>query len=207
MVSARLAAFSLALLSFARAQQAQPSELAQQYSLTTSTDFPFPTATAANSDAQSLLLSDWSLAQGRIQDGESNLAFVADPFPSSVIPTSTSSTYGGPVLQVTYEQGSYSHDTGGVQLYNLWNTSDGSTFQSMMISYEVAFDQGFNWVKGGKLPGLRGGDPTGCSGGNEATGRDCFSARLMWRRNGEGEGLCFLLGSITRVLLRGGLLG
>ena len=27
----------------------------------------------------------------------------------------------------------------------------------MMVSYEVAFDAVFDWVKGGKLPGLRGG--------------------------------------------------
>jgi hypothetical protein len=73
-------------------------------------------------------------------------------------------------------------------MYALWNSS-GSTFQSMMISYEVAFDSGFDWVKGGKLPGLRGGpDPNNCSGGNQANGTNCFSSRLMWRTDGAGEG-------------------
>jgi hypothetical protein len=58
----------------------------------------------------------------------------------------------------------------------------------MLLSYELAFDEGFDWVKGGKLPGLRGGpNPDGCSGGNEPNGTDCFSTRLMWRTNGAGE--------------------
>jgi hypothetical protein len=58
----------------------------------------------------------------------------------------------------------------------------------MMVSYELAFDSDFDWVKGGKLPGLRGGlNSTGCSGGNQADGLSCFSTRLMWRKDGSGE--------------------
>jgi len=48
----------------------------------------------------------------------------------------------------------------------------------------VFFPAGFDFVKGGKLPGLYGGRP-GCSGGDPAL--DCFSTRLMWRTNGAGE--------------------
>jgi hypothetical protein len=60
----------------------------------------------------------------------------------------------------------------------------------MLLSYEIAFEAGFDWVKGGKLPGLRGGlNSTGCSGGNQANGQDCFSFRVMWRENGSGEGI------------------
>ncbi|KAJ2932123.1 hypothetical protein H1R20_g4960, partial [Candolleomyces eurysporus] len=56
-----------------------------------------------------------------------------------------------------------------------------------MLTYELTFEDGFDWVKGGKLPGLRGGlNSTGCSVGNQPTG-DCFSARLMWRKNANGE--------------------
>ena len=174
----------LFLFGSAKASTVSPDQLASQYQLTTSTSFPFPSATAATSDTQNLLVSSWSLSKGRIQNQPGDLEFVEVPFPA----TQNSST--DVALQVTYPAGSFSHDTGGAQFENLWNTSDGSIFQSMMISYEVAFDQDFDWVKGGKLPGLRGGpNITGCSGGNEPNGTDCFSTRLMWRPNGAGEGM------------------
>ncbi|HSI63143.1 MAG TPA: hypothetical protein VLE43_08485, partial [Candidatus Saccharimonadia bacterium] len=50
----------------------------------------------------------------------------------------------------------------------------------------VRFSKDFDWVKGGKLPGLCGG-PDNVSGGRPATGTNGFSARLMWRRDGRGE--------------------
>lgn len=93
------------------------------------------------------------------------------------------------VLRITYPSQSYSGETGGAQWYTRWKAADGSTFQSALLSYELAFDSNFNWVKGGKLPGLRGGpDSYGCSGGRQPDGNDCFSARLMWRAGGLGEG-------------------
>jgi len=184
----------LALLSFSlAATQTGPEALASQYALTTSTSMPYPSATMSTTDTQALLVSQWSLGKGRIQDGPDNLAFVNDPFPTkppNVTPGTTSST--GPVLRVTYSEGSFSHDTGGAQLYTLWNTTDGSSFDTMMVTYELAFDAGFDWVKGGKLPGIRGGlNSTGCSGGNQADGQDCFSSRLMWRAGGAAEGALF----------------
>ena len=171
--------------------QVAPDAVASQYSLQTSTSLPFPTATQSSSDTQNLIVSQWSLNKARIQDGPQNLDFVADPYPDKP-PTGASgvSSPSGPVLRVTYPEGSFSHDTGGAQFYSLWNTTDGSKFNSMMVSYEVAFDSGFDWVKGGKLPGLRGGlNSTGCSGGNKADGLDCFSSRIMWRKSGAGEGM------------------
>ncbi|GAA5974052.1 hypothetical protein JCM8115_002069, partial [Rhodotorula mucilaginosa] len=60
--------------------------------------------------------------------------------------------------------------------------------QTAVLSYEVAFDANFDWVKGGKLPGLYGASPNAtsiCTGGNHQP--DCFSARLMWRNRGIGE--------------------
>lgn len=51
------------------------------------------------------------------------------------------------------------------------------------LRYQVRFGTGFDWVKGGKLPGLLGGDaPTG--GGLTTAG---FTTRMMWRENGQGE--------------------
>jgi len=162
------------------------ASLASQYSLSTSTSLPFPTATLSNSDAQSFITSNWALSKGRIQNGAPDIDFVNDPFSTKPAPDGTNSS--GPVLRVVYPQGSYqSNDQGGAQFYVMWN-STGSAFQSMMLSYELTFDQDFPWVKGGKLPGLRGGpDPVNCSGGNQANGTNCFSTRLMWRPSGNGE--------------------
>ena len=50
----------------------------------------------------------------------------------------------------------------------------------------MTFSKDFEWVKGGKLPGLCGG-PESVTGGNPANGKNGFSARLMWRADGRGE--------------------
>ncbi|KAJ7783193.1 polysaccharide lyase family 14 protein [Mycena metata] len=162
-----------------------PASLAAQFSLTTSTTLPFPTATQNSGDAQDQLKSNWGLSKGRVQNGGSDLAFIVDPFPNSPAPGTTAST--GPVLEVTYPAGSFSNNTGGAQFYNLWNTTQSGGFESMVLSYEVAFDADYDWVKGGKLPGLRGGTPNGCSGGDKSDGFECFTARVMWRPSGAGE--------------------
>jgi len=181
---------SLAHYGLTAAQLVSATALASQFSLTTSTSMPFPTATLSNVDTQSFITSGWSLSKGRIQNGATELQFVSDPFPSSPVPGTAAPS--GPVLEVTYPQGSL-HDDGGAQLYSLWNTTDGSQFNSMLITYEVAFDADFPFVKGGKLPGLRGGpDPDGCSGGNASTGSNCFSSRVMWRTDGMGEVYAYL---------------
>lgn len=54
------------------------------------------------------------------------------------------------------------------------------------LRYTVTFSHDFDWVKGGKLPGLCGGRES-VTGGNPATGTNGFSARLMWRSDGRGE--------------------
>ncbi|KAJ6499286.1 polysaccharide lyase family 14 protein [Mycena sanguinolenta] len=182
---------ALSAASVAVADSLTPASLAAQFTLTTSTTLPFPTATASSDDTQSLLSSQWGLAKGRLQNGGSDLAFVDDPFPNKPAPGTTNTS--GPVLQVTYPAGSFSGNTGGAQFINLWNNTGSSAFQSMLVSYEVAFDEDFDWVMGGKLPGLRGGtSQIGCSGGNESTGLDCFSTRIMWRSNGAGEAYAYI---------------
>ena len=54
------------------------------------------------------------------------------------------------------------------------------------LAYTVTFSDGFDWAKGGKLPGLCGG-PENVSGGRRADGRNGFSVRPMWRKDGRGE--------------------
>ncbi|SFH21135.1 polysaccharide lyase [Modicisalibacter xianhensis] len=53
------------------------------------------------------------------------------------------------------------------------------------LQYKVRFEPGFDFVKGGKLPGLYGGNAP--SGGDEVNGEKGFSMRFMWREDGKGE--------------------
>lgn len=64
---------------------------------------------------------------------------------------------------------------------------------SATLRYRVRFPVGFNFVRGGKLPGLYGG--LGNSGGRIPRGDDGFSLRLMWREQGIGEVYAYLPGS------------
>ncbi|MCX7819878.1 MAG: hypothetical protein N2652_11845 [Kiritimatiellae bacterium] len=54
------------------------------------------------------------------------------------------------------------------------------------LEYRLFFEPRFQFVKGGKLPGLCGG-PRNVTGGRECTGYEGWSVRLMWRREGRGE--------------------
>lgn len=52
------------------------------------------------------------------------------------------------------------------------------------LRYQVYFPEDFIFGRGGKLPGLFGGEPpSGCEEGSELKG---FSTRYMWREKGEG---------------------
>ncbi|KJA21033.1 polysaccharide lyase family 14 protein [Hypholoma sublateritium FD-334 SS-4] len=89
------------------------------------------------------------------------------------------------VLQILYPAGTIDpaqSPVGGADFYAAPLDIDGAT--SVTLSYSVFVPADFDWVRGGKMPGLYGGH-TGCSGGNSAI--DCFSTRLMWRAGGAGE--------------------
>ncbi len=61
---------------------------------------------------------------------------------------------------------------------------------ALRLSYYVRFSDDFDFVKGGKLPGLFGGDSQ--SGGDDPDGTNGFSTRFMWRKNGAGELYAYL---------------
>lgn len=99
------------------------------------------------------------------------------------------------ILRVYYPAGSASPTVsrkqeapvGGAQFY----ASLGMTPQTALrLSYYVRFSKEFDFVKGGKLPGLFGG--RGNNGGDTPDGSDGFSTRFMWRRNGAGEVYAYL---------------
>ncbi|KAF5313851.1 hypothetical protein D9619_013050 [Psilocybe cf. subviscida] len=100
---------------------------------------------------------------------------------------------GRPSLRSHYPKGSYKPSAtpqGGISFYAPGPSNvDLSTAKEAEFGYSVYFPSDFDWVKGGKLPGFYGGDSDdvaiSCSGGRHDAA--CFSARLMWRANGEGE--------------------
>ncbi|KAJ7178104.1 hypothetical protein C8R46DRAFT_888895 [Mycena filopes] len=96
-------------------------------------------------------------------------------------------------MEAHFPPGSYipsKEPHGGFSSYDLgpdpkaWDTAKEAYF-----GYNVLFPTDFEFNKGGKLPGIYGGDnastAVSCSGGR----RDptCFSVRLMWRTDGAGE--------------------
>jgi hypothetical protein len=87
------------------------------------------------------------------------------------------------VLRVKYPQGCVGPNDSpigcGIQVkWNLPETSD-----TMWVSYRIKFEEGFEFIKGGKLPGLCGGK---CyTGGITPAQGDGWSARIMWRTGGK----------------------
>lgn len=100
----------------------------------------------------------------------------------------------GHAMEVTYPAGSYG--AGGASAF-LSDVQFGmglpKTFEELYVAYDIRFAVGFDFVKGGKLPGLCGADVneaprTGCNtGGGYPTGYDGWSARGMWREDGRLE--------------------
>ncbi|KZT04825.1 polysaccharide lyase family 14 protein [Laetiporus sulphureus 93-53] len=67
----------------------------------------------------------------------------------------------------------------------------------VMMGYEVMFEKGWEWGRGGKLPGIYGGPGDaayGCTGGRKSDLErcTCFDLRLMWRADGIGELYAYL---------------
>lgn len=84
-------------------------------------------------------------------------------------------------LRVDFTPGEIGPEKGGCG----WRFPIGK-HEAAQLTYTVRFSKDFDWVKGGKLPGLCGG-PANVSGGRPADGTNGFSSRLMWRREGRGE--------------------
>jgi hypothetical protein len=102
-------------------------------------------------------------------------------------------------IRVRYPAGSASQTvmrdddapSGGAQAYLAYARGPAD---AMMLRYYVRFPTGFDFVKGGKLPGLYGGTVT--SGQNIPDGTDGFSTRFMWRAGGAAEVYAYLPSSI-----------
>ena len=130
--------------------------------------------------------------------GSKNMKIITGiPASASATPLAAAAAYGdssagemrwdnaSSVLQILYPAGTIDpaqSPVGGADFYA--QPLDITNAESVTLSYSVFVPADFDWVRGGKMPGLYGGH-TGCSGGNAAL--DCFSTRLMWRAGGAGE--------------------
>lgn len=81
---------------------------------------------------------------------------------------------------------------GGAQLYLAWR---GGPVDDAYLRYYVRFPEGFDFVKGGKMPGLYGGRVN--DGRKIPDGTNGFSTRYMWRTGGAGEVYAYLPTSIA----------
>ncbi len=92
----------------------------------------------------------------------------------------TTGGHTGNALQITYPRRSLGPDEGGAQLkINLPEREE------VYSEYKVKFPTGFDFVKGGKLPGLASGAAN--SGHSKPNGTDGWSARYMWEGDGSAS--------------------
>ena len=104
------------------------------------------------------------------------------------------------VIRVNYPKGSY--DPGSMNRLglprggaNFLLAFPDSGYRCVMLQYRVRFPAGFDFVKGGKLPGLYGGGAN--SGGRIPNGRDGFSIRFLWKEGGVGAVYAYLPNSVS----------
>ena len=106
----------------------------------------------------------------------------------------------GKALEVLYPAHQYGSNGAVAFLNDLsFGTGIERNFEELYVSYDIKFSEDFDFVRGGKLPGLCGYNVTqdpgdGCNtGGGFPTGYDGWSARGMWREDGNLENYIYCL--------------
>jgi hypothetical protein len=87
------------------------------------------------------------------------------------------------VIETCYPVGSSAPSSGAPGGAQVHLATTASPAKVATLSYDLKFPIGFEWVKGGKLPGLCGGQ---CWTGAD-NGAGGYAARLMWRADGAAE--------------------
>jgi hypothetical protein len=64
-----------------------------------------------------------------------------------------------------------------------WKPALGGKFKKLYYAYRIKFPKGFDFVKGGKLPGVSGG--TANTNGHVPNGADGWTVRMMWNNKGK----------------------
>lgn len=139
--------------------------------------------TAAEGDV--LLQQDFSdAALGEFTDAEMRAAFPFAPWTQGFNEgraTIVADGRKGPGLEMLFPEGAVGPGQGGGQAPMRFG--DGVVRDELIFSYNALFRDGFDFQRGGKLPGLASGWQA--SGGTTADGTNGFTARMMWRTDGK----------------------
>ena len=107
----------------------------------------------------------------------------------------------GQVMQVTFPAGAYGSNGASAFLSDVqFGMELPKTYDELYLSYDIKFADNFDFVLGGKLPGLCGANSEsalteGCNtGGGKPNGFDGWSARSMWRVDGALENYTYHAG-------------
>ncbi|KAJ4490313.1 polysaccharide lyase family 14 protein [Lentinula aciculospora] len=167
--------------------------------------YGFTTNTSISSTSLAIVdLADKALGVPKISSRTSH-PLVSPPNPSSL--SALDSNYDclpSPTLawEAFYPKGSINPSAeipGGFGFYldgpktfsdGLHDYPNGAGANEIVMSYRMMLESNWEWVKGGKLPGVFGGVGDlayGCSGGRKNNRESCFDVRLMWRSKGAGE--------------------
>lgn len=99
------------------------------------------------------------------------------------------------VLEVRIPKGSIDHKSTTAPMGGMgfrWRPGMPAGTTAACLAYDLWLPDDFPFNKGGKLPGLFGGD--GPAGGKDVDGVSGFSARYMWRAHGQGEVYAYIPG-------------
>lgn len=109
--------------------------------------------------------------------------------------------HSGSALSVKLPANEYGSNGASAFLSELkYDVDSNSDYEELYLSYDVKFSENFEFVRGGKLPGLCGynitkGPGQGCNtGGGYPDGNDGWSARGMWRIDGALENYVYHAG-------------
>lgn len=120
------------------------------------------------------LAADWNGVTSNDGVDEGRVSIVSD-----------ADTNGGQSLVVKYLAG-HPNGVDNNESKSQWRMPLGAVYDEVYLSYKIRFDDNFDFVRGGKLPGLCGGACN--SGGSTPDGTDGWSGRMMWRTDGSGQG-------------------
>jgi len=88
--------------------------------------------------------------------------------------------YSGKSLKLRYPKGISSCK--GKKRCIFWPVNLGVKLDKLYFGYRFKLDEDFDFIKGGKLPGISGGRAN--AGGKKPTGKDGWSVRMMWDGKG-----------------------